>query len=96
MTVFVADINIVYPSLADSAEVPDEVRFAYYCTDMVMPENSMNVCMGFNYWHEDKRCEFYTTVPFDCTATPGCTYYSVSLKHRFVIHNDCKVIDLLS
>jgi hypothetical protein len=81
ITVLVADITIAYPSLDSSAEVPDEVRCAYCCTHMVMPGNSESVCMGFNYWRKDKRCEFYSTASLYCASAPGCTHYSVSLKH---------------
>jgi hypothetical protein len=86
MTVLVADINITYPSLDNSGEIPDEVRCAYYCANMAAPRISMSVCMGFNYWRIDKRCEFYSTSTFNCTSAPGCTHYSVSLKNRFVAH----------
>jgi hypothetical protein len=78
-SITVEDIEKQFPM---QFETPNAVRcaFFYETTSDAAFANSV----GFNYRDDVRRCEYFSTVPTNCTREKGCSYFSVSLLNQLL------------
>ena len=83
----IASLENFFPFLSGK---PDAVKCSYYCAIL----GSTTECVGFNYWSNFGRCDFYKALPETCISQASCSFYSVSLLSscQVVVHCNTAII----